>query len=197
MSGVEAMEAPRATDAVQTSVLPTRGGEVAVSIGFFAFGFAVGSLTGFSSAQGVSLALLSSLFTFVGGVVLTFTGFRRVGSVDASLDPARVSAGLCALSLGLVLGVVLGVYGRCNVGLQRLLLGENVAHSQCLAAAPTLAAEDTAHTSGGAGLMANESDVCQQAAFKLEYALRDDESERAVLQTLMSKLSKACKIPQD
>lgn len=171
----------------------TRWGALALAIGFLCFGFAIGGLTGFSSAQGVSLTLLSSLFTFVSGVVLTFTGFRRMASSDSALDPGRVGAGLAALSLGIVLGVLLGVYGRCNVRVQSVLLGEAVAHSQCMSSAMLMAPDQAGAQQGGAGLMAKQTEVCQQAAVDLEFALREGTSGQPALIALMSKLNRACK----
>jgi hypothetical protein len=116
-----------------------RSGTVWLGIGFLLFGFALGEVTGFSVAQGISQTLLSALFTFVGGVLLTFTGFRvraRAASNAVDIDPLRVGVGLGCFSLGVIWGTNVGVLTRCNVHLERLFLGEFVEHSRCMTNLP-------------------------------------------------------------
>jgi hypothetical protein len=112
-----------------------RSATVWLGIGFLLFGFALGEVTGFSVAQGISQTLLSALFTFVGGVLLTFTGFRvraHAASSAVDVDPIRVGVGLGCFSLGVIWGTNVGVLTRCNVHLERLFLGEFVEHSRCM-----------------------------------------------------------------
>src|SRR5437899_6385275 len=74
---------------------------------FGLFGFALGGMTGFSVAQGISQVLVTSVFTFVGGVLLSYAGFRKVlraAGQPAGLDPVRMSVAVGCLSLGLVAG---------------------------------------------------------------------------------------------
>lgn len=86
-----------------------------LGLGLFLFGFVQGFTTGGSVAEGVSNTLLTSLGTFVGGVLLTYAGFRKVTQklgVTARLDTRRVGIGLCAFSIGVFLGLCSGVAAR-------------------------------------------------------------------------------------
>jgi hypothetical protein len=81
-----------------------RGGAIWLGAGLLAYGLMVGGIAGLSVASGTSSQLLTSVFTFVGGVLLTYGGFaRRSGGLRRS----AVGAGLLCFSLG-VLG---GAYG--------------------------------------------------------------------------------------
>lgn len=82
--------------------------------GFFLFGSTLGVTTGLSTVSGISQTLLSSLFTFVGGVLLTYAGFQRHPGEKAVLDPARVGYGISALMLGILLGLYGGIYARLD-----------------------------------------------------------------------------------
>lgn len=96
------------------TLAPEKGGAWALAGGFLAFGVAAGAITGASSADGISSALLGALFTFVGGTVLGFAGFRRRVGKDKSIELSGVRAGgaLGCFSLGVVLGLALGIYAR-------------------------------------------------------------------------------------
>jgi len=97
-----------------------------LALGFLFFGVSVGAVAGVSVASGISQALLTSLFTFVGGVLLTYGGFKvrsRVSSADQpgpELDARRVGAGLAAFSIGLLSGLAGGIAIRISYNTDRL-----------------------------------------------------------------------------
>lgn len=134
-----------ARPATRASVSPERrrsaAGVFALGLAFGAFGFSLGELSGFSVMQGISQIVLSSTVTFVGGVLLSYAGLRRVshGQKRRVLpDPLRVGVALGCLSLGLCTGVPVGVYLRCNKQVQAWFLGESsVSISSCAAAEVT------------------------------------------------------------
>ena len=102
-------------------------------LGFFLFGITLGITTGLSQVSGISQALLSALFTFVGGVLLTYAGFKKKVADDSVLDVARVGHGLSALMTGILLGLYGGIYARLDPPLPRGLkdrLQERQAPSQ-------------------------------------------------------------------
>jgi hypothetical protein len=79
-----------------------------LSGGLIAFGITVGLVTGLSTHEGISGQLLTALFGFVGGGLMTYAGFRRKGE-KSPLDPNRVGAGTLCFSLGVILGVAGGI----------------------------------------------------------------------------------------
>jgi hypothetical protein len=84
--------------------------------GLFGFGFMLGSISGLSTNAGTSQTLLSALFAFVGGVLLTYAGFRRKrkGDAEGGTDPdlGATGVGLTFFSIGVVLGICAGIIGR-------------------------------------------------------------------------------------
>ena len=93
-----------------------KGGALVLAIGFFLFGMAAGAITGASSAEGISNSLLGSLFTFVGGTVLGFAGFRlRNKGADLALSGRRVGGSTAAFSLGVLVGLAGGIGVRWTV----------------------------------------------------------------------------------
>lgn len=173
---------------------------LALALGFLGFGAAIGLITGFSSAQGVSTGLLSAVFSFVGGALLTFTGFRRPSLLGGQvLDPVRFGAALGCLSLGLLLGIVAGVMGRCHVQVQSLLLGQTVTRSQCSSAGEPPAsapAPSVRERVGAAGLMAGESSRCKLAFKALNKGIQQGEASR-VLSERVSEVLQACELASE
>jgi hypothetical protein len=102
-------------------------------VAFFCFGGAVGELTGLSVTHGLTQALLTSVFGFVGGVLLTFAGFRRMTEDGRTrLEPAPFLASIVGLSLGLSLAGPTGMYLRCNVQVEEWFLGQKLPSSLCV-----------------------------------------------------------------
>jgi hypothetical protein len=167
---------------------------------FACLGFALGELTGFSAAQGISQSLLTAVFGFVGGVLLSYAGFRRLGDDGRSrLDPSRVAAGVAGLSLGLALGLPAGVYVRCNRSVEAFFLGEPVLHSQCLqpssAAAPeALQAPATANEPHRFGLQAGQRSACTKTLQTLNLAFEAPGQDAASLRALVSDMIKSCQL---
>src|SRR5688500_13369261 len=98
-------------------------------VGLLIFGFALGFLTGLSTFSGISHSLLSAVFAFVGGVLLSYAGLSRARRARAVAEvattpktdpkaaetepPARpdlraVGISLASLSLGLLVGLISG-----------------------------------------------------------------------------------------
>jgi hypothetical protein len=196
------------SDESEVSLVATREPRGAVGflgVGFLCFGLALGELTGMSLTPGISQVVLTSVFTFVGGVMLSYAGFRRVvasGGSRAFIDPQRVGVALACFSVGLALGAPAGVYARCNINVQRWLLGEPVEHSQCLQG-PSLLALAMAGTPGpkptpatepaAVGLMAGEGSACVEAIKELELAVGDSKRDVTELRALISNMLEICK----
>jgi hypothetical protein len=171
---------------------------------FFCFGFALGELAGFSVAQGISQLLLTSVFTFVGGALLSYAGFRKLAADGrAHPEPLRVAAAVAGLSLGLCLGLPAGVFARCNVHAQQFFLGERLAHSQCLAPAtasplgtPYVApSSDPPVRPNGLGLQAGTTgSACHKALVELNSAATDPRRNRSEIPALVSTTINACQL---
>jgi hypothetical protein len=160
-------------DASYEEVSDSRASPAWLGFGFFFFGAALGEVTGFSIAQGISQTLLSALFTFVGGALLTFAGFRvsaRGSAGRVVVDSVRTGVGLGCFSLGVLLGVNLGVISRCNRYFEHLFLGEDVAHSMCVnGPGPSVVGFGTTPNGStaagpptGVGVQAAEATECQK-----------------------------------
>lgn len=181
-----------------TSMVVPRGQPrlvVGLGLAFFCLGFALGELTGFSTAQGISQALLTAVFSFVGGVLLSYAGFRRVAEDGRlRLDPQRVSTGVVGLSLGLCIGLPSGVYTRCNRDVQSFFLGERLEHSQCITAGPPAptGVPATTHVGTGIGLQSGQRSVCIKAIQALNLAFDEPKRDAAQLRALASSMVKAC-----
>jgi hypothetical protein len=102
--------------------------------GLAAFGFTIGLTVALSRTAGASATMLTSLFTFVGGVLLTYGGFHRraraslppepkAGDAAAStakpvvaepptVDVDRVGSALFAMAIGVTCGLISGIYFR-------------------------------------------------------------------------------------
>lgn len=177
----------------------------ALAAGYFLFGLVLGSLTGFSTAQGISTTLLTSLFTFVGGALLTFTSLRVAAGSEATVhvDPLRLGVALITLSTGLAIGAPLGVMQRCHVDFQSFLRGEDVPTSPCSssAAGPTRASaegggEGEPPSTEGASLHAGPSrKACDIEKGRLQVALRDPAAPGEV--SLERLLSACAQLPAD
>ena len=122
-------------------------------VGLATFGLLVGVATGLSSAEGISKTLLSSLFTFTGGVLLGSFGRDRVSPQGFR----RMGWGLAAFSLAVLVGLYAGIYARLDPPIPASLKEE-------LAARRHETLGKTATASGAADgftLQANERDYCQ------------------------------------
>ncbi|HMJ09915.1 MAG TPA: hypothetical protein VK524_00850 [Polyangiaceae bacterium] len=194
-------------------VVPSRSGSdglLVLASGFLAFGLMLGLLTGFSVSAGISQLLVASLFSFVGGVLLSYAGFRRLGSELP--DPVRVGAALGCFAVGLIVGTPTGVYMRCNRAVTGWFLGERVEHSLCLstdaaraaqlapadaasAARPAPSALSTSSASTGIGAMSSGRTKCiaAQKALSLGVSKVRDEGE---LHRLIHELIELCGLPQ-
>ena len=85
----------------------------ALPLGMGAFGALLGTVTGISVMQGVTQILLTGVSTFVGGVLLTYAGFRRPGQkADAPVDAQQVGFALALFSIGALAGTLWGVAMR-------------------------------------------------------------------------------------
>jgi hypothetical protein len=92
-------------------------------LGFASFGVLIGLVAGLSPVSGISEKLMASLFSFVGGVLLTYTGFQfsdRAGK--QMISTVRVGGSLCAFSLALCVGIGLGATERIRdpLGIRRI-----------------------------------------------------------------------------
>jgi hypothetical protein len=166
---------------------------------FLMFGLALGELAGLSVVQGISQTLLTSLMTFVGGVLLSYAGFRRPSQDGkARLDPRRVAVGLGGLALALSVGLPAGLYTRCNVRVQSFFLGENVAHSQCSTQSGAVALYKplTSRDNPGAsalGLQSGEKlGPCQAAIKALDRAALDPTHTTLDITSRLSTLVDSC-----
>jgi hypothetical protein len=103
--------APRADDA------GARTGTASwwLPVGLLAFGFMIGTVTGLSKTSGISQALLTGAFTFIGGAFLSYAGFRRGPREPSVVDTVAVGRALTLFSVGTLLGAVAG-YGIRNGG---------------------------------------------------------------------------------
>src|SRR5450432_2838255 len=91
----------------------------AICVGLGLFGVVIGMVSGLSLSSGTATSLLSGLFSFVGGVVLAYSGFRRKvvkvegqPAVEDAPDLQRVGLGLSFVSLGVIVGIVAGMWVR-------------------------------------------------------------------------------------
>ncbi|WP_342375219.1 hypothetical protein NVS55_28485 [Myxococcus stipitatus] len=104
-----------------------------MGLGLLCFGFATGGITGMSTFEGISQTLLTTVFAFGGGALLTFGGFvrmRQPGSGTALLRVSRVGAGLCCFSLGLVGGTLGGISLRVHLAEKAIRGPVNAAPAQ-------------------------------------------------------------------
>ena len=95
-----------------------------MGVGMVLFGFALGLTTGLSSASGISTTLVTSLFTFVGGALLTYSGFRKKTKAPGKkeeeekevprVDLPVVGKALTCVVAGLLVGLLLGISGRVS-----------------------------------------------------------------------------------
>lgn len=101
---------------MRTSAVET----LAIGFGLGSLGLAAGSICGMTVTGGAAQALLTGLFTFVGGTILSYSAFaahrisKRSEAPQGAPPPnvVRIGAGLGALSMGLVVGAVLGLWFR-------------------------------------------------------------------------------------
>ncbi len=83
--------------------------------GLLLFGFAVGGIASLSKTP-VAAGLLTSMFGFVGGVLLSFAGFTvvdaKAGGEKPRVNTLQIGVALVAFSLGLSGGVAVGLIVR-------------------------------------------------------------------------------------
>jgi len=195
----------------------TRAG--ALATGFFSLGLALGQVAGFSDARGISVTLLSSIFSFVGGSLLTFGGFQLPGTgAKWGLEPVRVGTSLACFSLGILLGTPAGVYERCNRSFQSFLLGSRVEESPCLAPrarslrpdpspTPRAASADEAQTAPDQREVAPRSRAslqnddlpspCAITSSELQASLGDDQLPAEQLRLQLARLLSRCRLSND
>jgi hypothetical protein len=85
--------------------------------GLLSFGFTVGWVAGVSLHGGISQALLTAVFGFVGGSVMTYAGFQvraAKQSAETSVDKRQVGVGMIAFSSGVILGTLFGMWFRLS-----------------------------------------------------------------------------------
>jgi hypothetical protein len=94
---------------------------LAIGAGLGLLGIAAGAICGMTITSGAAQTLLTGLFTFVGGTILSFSAFAVRRSRSEKTDPpattappnvVRIGAGLGALSIGLIIGAVMGLWFR-------------------------------------------------------------------------------------
>jgi hypothetical protein len=103
---------------------------VAIGIGLGLFGLAAGVVCGLSVADGASTSLLTTMFTFVSGAILSYSAFKvpavirakakdkdkakgeKGEDADENTNVARVGVGVGTFSIGLLIGVLLGMWIR-------------------------------------------------------------------------------------
>ena len=93
-----------------------RWGVLAMCAGLMLFGIAVGGVAGLSKTP-VAAGLLTSVFGFVGGVLLSFAGFSVVDAKAgerARVNTLQMGVALAAFSLGLSGGVLGGILLRIH-----------------------------------------------------------------------------------
>jgi hypothetical protein len=150
--------------------VPDRAGSVAMAIGLAAFGLALGAIAGLAVSP-VAQTLLTSLFTFVGGVLLTFAGFtvedrRSDGNVRTRIDTFRTGLGLAGFSLGLIAGVVAGIYVR--VLHPGVVVAPADAKPAAAAQAPAPAHDKPAAAGSAFGLQGLSADACADIKRELD-----------------------------
>jgi hypothetical protein len=118
-----------------------------LAMGFALFGLVLGFATGVTRTSGASQSLVIGLFAFVGGSLLSYSGFRRF-SAEASVEPRRVGQGLSGFSLGLLLGLVVGALVRTEPVTEAKPIERPVAPAKPAPAAPTAVPTSAASPAG-------------------------------------------------
>lgn len=95
-------------------------------VGFVLLGVVLGFVTGGSIHDGISAILISSLITFVGGGFFAFAGFRvqKGPGYELTVSPGRVGLTLSAFTLGLCLGLGLGIVLRFRLVAPTIAMNE-------------------------------------------------------------------------
>lgn len=122
-SALDPSQSATPTAAATVSVQAESEGTAHMGVGLLFFGFVLGITVGLSEMKGISQTLLSAMFTFVGGVLLSYAGFRRKQSHSAKpaaksapeLSTRKVGIGLTCFSIGILLGLSSGIYVRLKV----------------------------------------------------------------------------------
>jgi hypothetical protein len=165
-----------------------RGGTLSMSLGLGALGFAAGFVTGLSVHEGISSTLLSSIFSFVGGTLLSFSGFAYVlrGSGKRFVSTRRMGLGVFAFALGATLGPPAGITAR--------VVGDQWSR-RCLPASGWLTACDANLATARRKAGSEEAQVRRQADAEQQKALHARDLEtllaRAEVERRARELAKA------
>lgn len=161
-----------------------RGATLWMSLGLATLGFAAGFTTGLSVHEGISSSLLSSIFSFVGGTLLSFSGFSYVlrGSGRTVVNTRRLGLGVLGFALGVTLGQPTGITVR--------VLGNQWA-ARCATGAGWLASCDARREQDRLRGEAERRE--EQAALRREERARSLEAveARATREQLARKLARA------
>jgi hypothetical protein len=159
-----------------------------MSLGLGTLGFAAGFVAGLSVHEGISSTLLSSIFSFVGGTLLSFSGFAYVlrGSGKRFVSTRRMGLGVFAFALGATLGPPAGITAR--------VVGDQWSR-RCLAASGWLTACDANLAAARREADATEAVARRKAEAEEHEALRATELEtlraRAEAELRARELAKA------
>lgn len=89
-----------------------RGATLWIGLGLGALGFVLGFTTALSVHEGISSALLTGMFSFVAGTLLTFGGFRFMKGNRLLVSSRRAGIGVFAFAIGVLLGEPAGIAAR-------------------------------------------------------------------------------------
>jgi hypothetical protein len=87
------------------------GATLWIALGLGSLGFVAGFTTALS-VEGVSSALLTGMFSFVAGTLLTFGGFRFMKGNRMLVSTRRAGIGVFAFAVGILLGEPAGIAAR-------------------------------------------------------------------------------------
>jgi hypothetical protein len=96
-----------------------------IFVGLGCFGLVMGVVAGLSQASGISTSLMTGLFAFAGGALVTYTGLAKPSARDApptaaqtndvpdpKLPLRQIGACLTGLSAGVMAGLLVGLWLR-------------------------------------------------------------------------------------
>lgn len=100
------------SDARPLADFDERGATLWIGLGLGALGFVLGFTTALSVHEGISSALLTGMFSFVAGTLLTFGGFRLMKGNRMLVSTRRAGIGVFAFAIGVLLGEPTGIAVR-------------------------------------------------------------------------------------
>ena len=90
-----------------------------ISIGLGLFGLTAGMVCALTLTEGASTSLMTSMFTFVSGAVLSYSAFklpipkrREAAGAEPRISTLRIGLGLSTFSIGVITGVIAGMWIR-------------------------------------------------------------------------------------